>query len=116
MGRYREHAGEIWCLYLRNIKAVGEWDGKNPFQKTRQEDAANPLIAVITRATIKKKYLRRFWKYVPTSQKPLENNSGLLFTKGIGEVPLVQMATFSIWKDKKALWNSPIRARTIRTP
>jgi len=40
---------------------------------------------------------------VPTSQKPLQNNKGLIYTKGIGEVPFLQMATFSIWKDKESL-------------
>jgi hypothetical protein len=47
--------------------------------------------------------LYKFWNYVPTSQKPLENNAGLIYTKGIGEVPFLQMATFSIWKNKDSL-------------
>jgi hypothetical protein len=29
----------------------------------------------------------------------MDSNKGLIFTKGIGEVPLLQMATFSLWKD-----------------
>jgi hypothetical protein len=24
---------------------------------------------------------------------------GLIYTKGVGEVPIIQMATFSLWKD-----------------
>ena len=40
---------------------------------------------------------------MPTSQIPLRNNAGLLFAKGIGEAPIVQMATFSLWKNAEAL-------------
>ena len=40
---------------------------------------------------------------MPTSQQPLHDNPGLLFTKGIGEAPIVQMATFSLWKNAEAL-------------
>ena len=57
----------------------------------------------ITRATIKLSWLFRFWKYVPTSQEPLDGNKGLIYTKGIGEVPVVQMATFSLWKNFNAV-------------
>ncbi len=101
--RYKNHSEECWTLYLKNFAAKGEWSGKNPFQKNSKLDPENPFIAVITRATIKKKLLYRFWKYVPTSQASLQGNTGLLFTKGIGEVPITQMATFSVWKNKDSL-------------
>ncbi|MGY8915804.1 MAG: DUF3291 domain-containing protein [Flavobacteriales bacterium] len=101
--RYKNHSAECWTLYLKNFAAKGEWSGKNPFQKNNHLDPENPFIAVITRATIKKRLLYRFWKFVPTSQASLAGNTGLLFTKGIGEVPITQMATFSIWKNKEAL-------------
>ena len=103
MERYRSKSSERYALFLRNIKSKGEWSGKNPFEKSEFFDETNSFIAVITRATIKKRLLLKFWKYVPTSQKPLQNNKGLIYTKGIGEVPFLQMATFSIWKDKESL-------------
>ena len=101
--RYKNHSEECWTLYLKNFAAKGEWSGKNLFQKNSKLDPENPFIAVITRATIKKRLLYRFWKYVPTSQASLEGNTGLIFTKGIGEVPIIQMATFSVWKNKESL-------------
>ena len=103
MKRYRNKSNEQWTIYMKSITAKGEWAGKNPFERSNSLDDKNPLISVITRATIKPKLLLKFWKYVPTSQQPLEENKGLLYTKGIGEAPLLQMATFSIWKDKTAL-------------
>jgi hypothetical protein len=66
-------------------------------------DPGNPLVSVITRATIKLTKLVHFWSYVPTSQKPIIDNDALIYTKGIGEIPVVQMATFSLWKDIEAL-------------
>ena len=103
MKRYLAKSEERCTLFLRNTKAKGAWSGKNPFMVSGAIDANNPFIAVITRATIKINLLFKFWGYVPTSQKPLENNDGLIYTKGIGEVPFLQMATFSIWKDKYSL-------------
>tara|TARA_B100001093_G_scaffold141058_1_gene133514 strand:- start:47 stop:748 length:702 start_codon:yes stop_codon:yes gene_type:complete len=100
--KYKSHTVEIYTLYMENIAAVGTWIGKTPFKKGRDLDSNLP-IAIITRATIKLHWLLRFWKYVPTSQEPLEGNKGLIYTKGIGEVPIIQMATFSLWKDFDAV-------------
>ena len=104
MNRYRAHSREQWTLYMNPLKADGSWSGQNPFWPgDPTEEISDPHIAVITRATIKRKLLWKFWRYVPTSEKPLTTNSGLIYTKGIGEVPFIQMATFSLWKDESAL-------------
>ncbi|GAA0872010.1 hypothetical protein GCM10009117_11570 [Gangjinia marincola] len=105
VSRFRKKTNEQFTLFMKSIKAHGEWSGKNPFQKSKDLDDNNTALAVITRATIKPSYLIKFWKYVPISQRPIENSDGLLYTKGIGEVPVIQMATFSIWKDKVSLMN-----------
>ncbi|WP_419210924.1 DUF3291 domain-containing protein [Maribacter sp. X9] len=101
--KYLQKSEERCTLFLKNIKSKGEWSGKNPFVKSENINSENRYIAVITRATIKFNLLYKFWKYVPTSQKPLEHNEGLLYTKGVGEVPFLQMATFSLWKDEESL-------------
>lgn len=96
--RYQENTSELFTLFMRNISAGGTWVNMTPFEKGIELNPLQP-IAVITRATIKFSWLLRFWKYVPTSQEPLLENKGLIYTKGVGEVPIVQMATFSLWKD-----------------
>ena len=107
--QYKNHTKEVFTLYMKNISANGTWIGKNPFEKGTDFNPDLP-IAIITRATIKWNWLYRFWKYVPTSQEGLEGNEGLIYTKGIGEVPVTQMATFSLWKNfdavKKFAYNS----------
>ncbi|MEX1189128.1 MAG: DUF3291 domain-containing protein [Bacteroidia bacterium] len=102
MKQYAEHSHELFTLYMRNISAGGLWSGKNPFEKGIDLDASLP-IAVITRATIKWNWLIRFWKYVPTSHETLNENEGLIYTKGVGEVPVIQMATFSLWKNLESV-------------
>ncbi|HRJ14464.1 MAG TPA: hypothetical protein PLI34_05680, partial [Saprospiraceae bacterium] len=111
MGQYRRHTTQIWTIYMRPIMARGEWSGSNPFRPSAELDPGNPCIAAITRATIRWNKLMPFWRYVPTSQKSLAGNGGLLFTKGIGEAPIVQMATFSIWKNLESLNEFAYRSR-----
>lgn len=100
--QYSERTEELFTLYMKNISAGGTWIGKKPFEKGADLDSALP-IAVITRATIKWNWLLRFWTYVPTSQQALNGNEGLIYTKGVGEIPIVQMATFSLWKNFEAV-------------
>ncbi|WP_297761351.1 DUF3291 domain-containing protein [uncultured Muriicola sp.] len=96
MDKYRQRSSEQWTIYLKNKIARGKWAGQQPFTPHDKLSDAIPYVAVITRATIKTKFIRTFWRNVPASQKPLHDNAGLLFTKGIGEVPISQMATFSL--------------------
>ena len=115
--KYKSHTLESYTLYMKNIASVGTWISKAPFEKGTNLDSNLP-IAIITRATIKWHWLFRFWKYVPTSQEPLDGNKGLIYTKGIGEVPVVQMATFSLWKNfdavKEFAYNSKQHKEAIR--
>lgn len=103
MGQYRKKSKEQYSIYMKNVMARGEWSAKQPFKKHVNLDAKNPFLAVITRATIRTNQLLNFWRDVPASQKSLHGNKGLLFTKGIGEAPIFQMATFSLWENKESL-------------
>ncbi len=103
MQRYRKKVEEHWTLYLKSIQSKGAWSGSNPFQKSQTLRDDVSFVAVITRATIRPKLLWKFWRSVAASQRPLQNNPGLILTKGIGEMPILQMATFSLWKDKQDL-------------
>ncbi|QLG44167.1 DUF3291 domain-containing protein [Costertonia aggregata] len=111
MKRYRHKSCERWTLFMKNIKADGKWAGSNPFEKSTSLDGQNPYIAVITRATIKPKLFFKFWRYVPVSQQPLSRNKGLVYTKGIGEVPFLQMATFSLWQNTESLMSFAYKSK-----
>ncbi|MEM9544961.1 MAG: DUF3291 domain-containing protein [Bacteroidota bacterium] len=101
--KYAFHTVNITTYYMRCIKSHGYWSGQAPFSIVKFSENPNHPIGVITRATIKKRYLLKFWNYVPHSTKALKSNVDLLYTKGIGEVPIIQMATFSLWKNMEAI-------------
>jgi heme-degrading monooxygenase HmoA len=103
--KYKANTKDFYTLYLKNLRAHGLWSSKEPFIKNDSIEDDISYVAVITRAKIKLSKLWTFWRYVPTSQKPLINNKDLIYTKGIGEVPVIQMATFSLWKDAKSIDN-----------
>ena len=102
--RYQKMSLEQWTIFMKPIQTKGLWSGGNPFKASLELDANNPLIVVITRATIRTTKLLKFWRFVPTSQRPIQDGcAGLIYTKGMGEVPIVQMATFSVWENLDAL-------------
>lgn len=101
--KYQRRSAQSSTVFLRNVSSHGTWDKLTPFEARKtQEDAHLPRL-ILTRATIKKSMLRKFWNYVPTSQKPIENAKGLVYTKGVGEWPLTQMATLSVWETEQAM-------------
>jgi hypothetical protein len=91
-----------WTVYLKTVKAHGEWSGQSPFEETA---TYNPkaLVGVLTRATIKAKYLHKFWQYVPQVSASIHDKKGLLFSVGVGELPLIQQATFSLWESSELM-------------
>lgn len=117
--RYQKKSSEHWTIFMKPIQTKGFWAGGNPFIPSLTLDSNNPLIAVITRAIIKPNKLFKFWRFVPKSQRPIQRGcAGLIYTKGVGEVPLIQMATFSIWENVGALknyaYNSPEHREAIK--
>lgn len=95
---YRRHAGESFTLHLAPLLSRGTWSGGRPFASVEDPAPGTPL-AVITRATIRPRYVLGFWSQVGRVSRSLEQHrEGLLFTKGIGELPWVEQATFSVWR------------------
>ena len=84
-------------VLMHTIKAHGQWSRQEPFISSRPFEISKPL-AVITRATIKPKLAYKFWRYVPSVSKSMDGHNGIIYSKGIGEWPLLMQATFSLWK------------------
>lgn len=100
-GRYRAKAAEDWTVFLSPVTSRGHWSGTTPFQPTGT-DLPGPLAA-ITRATIRPGILRRFWSRVPNISAIIGADTQVAFKIGIGELPLIQQVTFSIWPSKSAM-------------
>jgi hypothetical protein len=99
---YKSRSDRSFRLDLEATKVFGEWGGQQPFGKTSQ-DTRDEKIVVLTRATIKKRYIPYFWSKVPRASRPVQDTKGHLFSKGVGEVPLLHQATVSVWESKKAM-------------
>lgn len=103
MKDYRDHAAEEWTIYLAPLKSHGLWDGRNPFMPVITEELPAGPLAVLTRASIRLKALPAFWRYGAQTSKDLAAAPGLLAAVGLGELPFVRQATFSIWEREEAM-------------
>ncbi|MFD2572562.1 DUF3291 domain-containing protein [Spirosoma soli] len=102
-------AREVSTLLLRPERAHGLWDGQNPFSQDEPPTYSgtqlpNGPVAVLTRATIRPRALPDFWRHVPQARQRLQDQrDNLLFGIGVGEVPVVQQCTISVWRDPAAI-------------
>lgn len=83
------------------IKGHGTWNGSNPFEIS--SDPGNGPILVLTRASIVWYKSVLFWFYVSHASKYLSSKKGLIFAKGVGEFPLLEQATLSLWESEEIL-------------
>ena len=93
---------EQWTVFMRTVMAHGRWDGINPFEGKATLADEDP-VCVITRATIKPSKLLQFWQFVPRVSRSVDQQKGRLFSVGIGELPLIQQATFSLWRSSREM-------------
>ena len=97
----RGHACELFTAKLRAYASRGLWSGVAPLQITKGPPTGP--IASLTRASIKPGKARAFWKHAPPSEISLHAAEGCLLAAGIGELPLLRQATFTIWETETAM-------------
>lgn len=87
----------IRIFEMMPTKSHGLWNARNPFQALESTEHADdfPWISVITRGSIKRSLWWKFWKYVPKVSRQISSKA--LYTVGMGELPIVEQATFSVW-------------------
>lgn len=93
----------IWTLALEPIEGHGRWDGKEAFGALPRTSDYDGLIGVLTRATIRIGRLQHFWKHVQGVARRMSSSPGFVTSLGIGEVPWIKQATFSVWENKESL-------------
>jgi len=94
---------ETWTILLEPIEGHGKWDGKEVFGKHEKQISYSGPVAVLTRATIRLSKLSSFWKNVGGIAVQMSDAPGFVTSVGIGEVPFIKQATFSIWQSKDAM-------------
>jgi len=96
-------------FYLKPISAHGAWSGVVPFEAST--DKYEGPVAILTRARIRFTRLAEFWSNVGRTAAAIEGAKGCRLSVGIGEWPLIEQATFSIWSDLEAVQNYAYRGR-----
>ncbi len=90
---------------LEPIEGHGLWDAKEVFGSLPKQTSYEGEIAVLTRATIRIKRLKRFWSHVDAVGSQMAAAEGFIRSYGIGEMPFIKQATFSIWQSKEHMKN-----------
>jgi hypothetical protein len=98
---FKNQSSEIIGWDAVAIKGHGTWNSGNPFEITA--DLGHGPILVLTRASIVWYKALLFWFHVSHASKYLASKNGLLFAKGVGEFPLLEQATLSLWESEETL-------------
>lgn len=99
---YQQHTQETWTLKLQPTQAHGLWDGQQPFAPLAAPGTGGPL-AVLTRASVNWLRIPAFSRYGLRTSKTLAKAEGLYCSIGLGELPFVRQATFSVWESLDAM-------------
>ena len=94
------------CFERTEIKidpyeSKGSWNNSNPFDN--KSDYKNEKILIITRARVRFKKMLDFLINTSKASKSIKQHDGALFYKGVGELPIIEQATISIWKSEEKM-------------
>ena len=92
---------ETWTVLLEPIEGHGKWDGKEPFGILSKQPTYDGMVATLTRATIRISKLKAFWQNVAGAANEMATAKGFISSIGIGEMPYIKQATFSIWQSRE---------------
>ena len=94
---------EIYTIILEPLEGHGLWSGKKVFGELPRQSNHEGIIAVLTRATIRLNRLKNFWKHVDGVASQMQAANGFIMSVGIGEMPWIKQATFSVWESKEQM-------------
>ncbi len=104
MRAWERLADERWRADLAPLRSRGRWSGTDPFSGAAavSRPGGGP-VAALTRARIRWRASRSFWRAVPPVSADLRAQPGLRYAVGIGDAPVGLQGTFSVWDDDAAL-------------
>lgn len=104
--KYQKKTTEVKTYFLQPFTVRGQWNTKSIFKSVLpQKPEANEAIVALTRASIRRSKLMKFWKTVSSANAALNAQKDLVYAKGFGELPFIEMATFSHWEAHDAMLN-----------
>jgi hypothetical protein len=92
-----------WTVVLQPVEGHGTWDGKAAFGNLPRNSSFEGITAVLTRATIRPRMAKHFWRNVKAVSHEMAAAPGFHYSIGIGEMPWIKQATFSIWQSKEQM-------------
>ena len=97
--RWAELAAESYHVRLAPVRWQGAWGGSDPLAGARPvELARGDPVGILTRAAIRPRRWRRFYRAVAAPAGELLAEPGVLASVGIGDWPVGRQATFSLWR------------------
>lgn len=100
---WRTFAPKAWTICLELVEGHGSWNGFTPPKPGATPLSPDEPMAVLTRATIRWRKLSAFWSRAKLVSATMNGARGLRHSIGIGEVPVIKQATFSIWESSEAM-------------
>ncbi len=80
---------------------IGSWNGVNPFKN--KSSYKEGKIVVLTRARVRLNKLINFFISTSSAAKSINSRKGAEYYKGVGELPIIEQATISIWKSEQSM-------------
>ena len=80
---------------------IGSWNGINPFKNKSLYKEGK--IIVLTRARVRLNKLINFFISTSSAAKSINSRKGAEYYKGVGELPIIEQSTISIWKSEQSM-------------
>ena len=80
---------------------IGSWNGINPFKN--KSTYKEGKIIVLTRARVRLNKLINFFISTSSAAKSINSRKGAEYYKGVGELPIIEQATISIWESEQSM-------------
>jgi len=104
LAAWRAHAREWLVTLMRATSSKGSWSGAAlDVTLTAPGLHEDVPIAAITRASIRPRHARAFWRLSPPAEASLAAADGCLLAAGLGEAPFLRQCTFSLWRNTAAM-------------
>lgn len=101
--RWRGSADTLQHFLLEPIASRGTWNGVEPFPSVSGIGVSGSDTAVLTRAAVRAKRWWRFARSAGAVDDALRQEDGCTLAVGVGEWPIGEQATFSVWSSAKAI-------------
>ncbi|SER20833.1 spheroidene monooxygenase [Pedobacter rhizosphaerae] len=106
---FRFFGKEEFTILLNPLSSHGLWSGKEPFKTSTGSTNPQHQVAVITRAAIRLSRLTEFRRNIKRAAESMRKAEGFILSAGIGENPLFDQATFSVWENLESMKNYAYR-------